>query len=163
MWGSGIIAIRAYPYLCATRHVAPSSVGAALRRLDHRSHQQTDRQGCSQGCVREFAIRFSVSMAGPEGEGAGKGKGKSRGLGGGSTAGPDRGGENTPPLDQEGSRTLAAASAGTPRSRSKLASAVQLCLGDMEEMEAPRRKTVCLFAMFVSALALLRSFLLPVS
>lgn len=158
-WGRGIP--------LSFRHASrrPQSVrfgagcGPAVRSVLRCVHKSAAGSACER-----LANRFSVHMAGPEGEVTGKGKGKSRG---GSTAGPDRRGENTPPLDQEGSRTLAAgAASGTARSRSKvIALSARLCLGDtsMEEMEAPRRKTVCVFAFFVAVLALLRNFLLPVS
>lgn len=94
------------------------------------------------------------TMAGPEesGTGKGKGKGKSRDGGGGSAAGSAAREDITPP-----SRT----SAGRPPT---LALRLYGASGvGAAEMEAPRRRTVCLFAALVSALALARSFLLPVS
>lgn len=97
------------------------------------------------------AKRGRVGMAGPEGgsSGKGKGKGKSRDGGGSSTAR----GERTPSPNRSGSRTSGVRSL-----------ALRLCSSaGAGDVEAPRPKTVCAFAVVVSALALLRHALLPVS
>ncbi|CAN0183651.1 unnamed protein product [Ectocarpus sp. 6 AP-2014] len=93
-------------------------------------------------------------MAGPVGAdtGKGKGKGRPRDDGGGSVLSPPQG-ERTPPRGEDG-RTAAYSS-----SRSRWA-AMWLSTANAG-VEAPRRKTVCVFAVVVSMMALVKSFLVP--
>ncbi|CAB1096384.1 unnamed protein product [Ectocarpus sp. CCAP 1310/34] len=88
-------------------------------------------------------------MAGPVGEDAGKGKGKGRPRddGGGSVSSPPQG-ERTPLRGEDRK------SSAISFSRSRWA-AIWL------STEAPRRKTVCVFAVVVSMMALVKSYLVP--
>ncbi|CAN0077133.1 unnamed protein product [Ectocarpus sp. 12 AP-2014] len=93
-------------------------------------------------------------MAGPVGAdtGKGKGKGRPRDDGAGSVSSPPQG-QRTPPRGDDG-RTAA-----IPSSRSRWA-AIWLSTASAG-VEAPRRKTVCVFAVVVSMMALVKSFLVP--
>ncbi|CAM9557981.1 unnamed protein product [Ectocarpus fasciculatus] len=92
-------------------------------------------------------------MAGPVGAdtGKGKGKGRPRDDGGGSLSSPPQG-QRTPPRGEDG-RTAAYSS-----SRSRWAA---IGLSSLFADEAPRRKTVCVFAVVVSMLALVKNHFSP--
>lgn len=99
-------------------------------------------------------------MTGPGGQdtGVGKGKGKSRGDAGGSAARPA--GETTPRPGQQSEPRLTHSAGGGPMALRAARLAGLYCSGPVE---APRRGTICAFAVLVAVLALLRSFFLPVS
>ena len=101
-----------------------------------------------------------IIMAGPTGDSTAKGKGKGRAQddSAGSVSRPSA--DTTPRPDREQS-SLGTNSGVGGAMAAKAVQVARLCCS--EPVEVPPRKTLCLFAVGVAVLAVLRSFLLPVS
>lgn len=99
-------------------------------------------------------------MAGSTGDSTARGKGKGRAQDDSARSVSRPSADTTPRRDQEES-SLGANSGVGGGMAAKAIQVARLCCS--EPVEVPRRKTICLFAVGVAVLAVLRSLLLPVS